>query len=203
MFLLIWSRKFMFAGWFGLMAVPALPFILPPNIVSRFSSIGNISDGSTSYRVSIWKGVSKIIKEYFFSGIGVGEAAFKNIYPLYTHEGIELAPHSHSLYFQILVEVGILGLILFVALMALFFRRSFSFFDRRNNIYPYEGREALRLRMLSAAGMCGIMSMLIQGFTDYVWYNYRIFLMFWMVIGFTVAIGRAVRENTLSPDRYL
>ena len=53
--------------------------------------------------------------------------------------------------------------------------------------------------MLSAAGMCGIMSMLIQGFTDYVWYNYRIFLMFWMVIGFTVAIGRAVRENTLSP----
>ena len=203
MFLLIWSRKFMVAGWFGLMAVPALPFILPPNIVSRFASIGNISDGSTSYRVSIWKGVSKIIKEYFFSGIGVGEAAFKNIYPLYSHEGIELAPHSHSLYFQILVEVGILGLILFVALMALFFRGSFSFFDRRNNIYPYEGREALRLRMLSAAGMCGIMSMLIQGFTDYVWYNYRIFLMFWMVIGFTVAIGRAVRENTLSPDRYL
>lgn len=203
LFLLILSRKFMVAGWFGLMAVPALPFILPANIVARFTSIGNVSDGSTSYRVSIWKGVIKIIKEYFFSGVGVGEAAFKNIYPLFSHEGIELAPHSHSLYFQLVVEVGILGLILFVVLMALLFRRSFSFFDSKNNIYPYTGREALRLRMLSAAGVCGIFSMLLQGFTDYVWYNYRIFLMFWMVIGLTVAVGRAVRENTLSPDRCL
>ena len=191
------------AGLFGLMAVPALPFVLPSSIVSRFASIGNIGDSSTSYRVSIWKSVVDIIKDYFFSGIGVGEAAFKNVYLQYTHEGIELAPHSHNLYFQIILEVGILGLILFLLLAALFLRKAFSFFDRRNSIYPYEGREELRLRLLSAAGACGIISMLLQGFTDYVWYNYRIFLMFWMVIGFTVAVGRAVGEKTLSPDRYL
>lgn len=203
LFLLIWSRKFFVAGLFGLMAVPALPFVLPSSIVSRFASIGNIGDSSTSYRVSIWKSVVDIIKDYFFSGIGVGEAAFKNVYLQYTHEGIELAPHSHNLYFQIILEVGILGLILFLLLAALFLRKAFSFFDRRNSIYPYEGREELRLRLLSAAGACGIISMLLQGFTDYVWYNYRIFLMFWMVIGFTVAVGRAVGEKTLSPDRYL
>ena len=38
-------------------------------------------------------------------------------------------------------------------------------------------------RVIPAAGFCGIFGVLVQGMTDYVWYNYRVFLMFWLIIG--------------------
>ncbi len=137
LFVLIWSRKFMVAGMFGLLAVPILPFILPDNIVSRFTSIGNLGDSSTSYRVSIWRGVSKMLKDYFYSGIGIGEGAFSKVYPRYSYAGIELAPHSHNLYFQITAETGIVALIVFFILIVLFARGSFSFFCSRARISSF------------------------------------------------------------------
>ena len=46
----------------------------------------------------------------FYFGIGIGEGAFAEVYPFYALSGIETAPHSHSLYLQILTELGIFGL---------------------------------------------------------------------------------------------
>jgi hypothetical protein len=34
---------------------------------------------------------------------------------------------------------------------------------------------------------CGVLAFLIQGMTDYVWYNNRIFLLFWMIVGLGIA----------------
>ena len=31
------------------------------------------------------------------------------------------------------------------------------------------------------------MAFLVQGMTDYVWYNYRVFLMFWIMTGLSAA----------------
>ena len=47
------------------------------------------------------------------------------------------------------------------------------------------------VKMLSVGGLCGIVAVLMQGMTDYVWYNYRVFAMFWLVIGIVCAIMRA------------
>lgn len=203
LFVLIWSRKFMVAGMFGLLAFPVLPFILPDNIVSRFTSIGNLGDSSTSYRVSIWRGVSKMLKDYFYSGIGIGEGAFSKVYPRYSYAGIELAPHSHNLYFQITAETGIVALIVFLILILLFARGSFSFFCGKKGIYTYGEKYEKRMKLFSAAGFCGVFAVLLQGVTDYVWYNYRIFLLFWLIIGLTSAIGRTARADRIYRDGQL
>lgn len=193
LFLLIASRKSMLLIFAGIAALPFMPFILPQSIISRFTSIGNLADTSTSYRVNIWKAVIKIARDYFFTGVGTGNAAFGTVYPLYSLAGIESAPHSHQLYLQILVELGIFGLAAFLCAMLVWMRANFTFYAQMGGESP---RKLYVARLYSAAGFCGIVGVLVQGMTDYVWYNYRVVLMFWLVCGLTMAVRRvSIREN--------
>ena len=57
-------------------ALVALYFVLPDTIINRFSSIGDLGDSSTSYRVYIWIGTLAMLKDYWLCGIGPGDAAF-------------------------------------------------------------------------------------------------------------------------------
>ena len=36
----------------------------------------------------------------------------------------------------------------------------------------------------------GVLALLVQGLTDNVWYNYRIVLLFWLLMGLVVGMGR-------------
>ena len=56
------------------------------------------------------------------------------------------------------------------------------------------GRGERNGRMMVLGGMCGILAVLLMGLTDHVFYNYRIFLLFWLLMGVIVAqirVGRA------------
>ncbi len=184
-FMLMYSKKTLAAMLFCLLGVPFLPFVLPESITQRFMSIGNLADSSTSYRVYIWQGVLDMLKDFFAGGIGIGNDSFKLVYPIYALSGIESAPHSHNLYLQITVELGIFGLIVFVALMFLFVQSSFT-------LHASEKRVE---RLIPAAILCGILSVLAQGMTDYIWYNYRVFLMFWLLLGLGAASRRVLRDT--------
>ncbi|MBQ8577587.1 MAG: O-antigen ligase family protein [Clostridia bacterium] len=185
-FLLMYSKKVMVVGLFGVLAVPFLPFVLPDSILNRFLSIGNLGDTSTSYRVHIWEGVLSMLGDHFLGGIGVGTEVFGEVYPRYALSGIESAPHSHNLYLQILVETGILGFALFLVFLFTFAKRNFTFYAK-----PLPQRE----RVLSAALFCGILAVLAQGMTDYIWYNYRVFLVFWLLIGLCHAVCRTTESD--------
>lgn len=188
-FFLIYSRKTIIVCLLGLVSLPVIPFIMPDAIIKRFTSIGNISDSSTAYRVHIWEGCMDMLKDFLWGGIGVGKDAFAIVYPSYTLAGIESAPHAHNLYLQIAIELGIFGLLTFLFMAVLFARSGFSFFNDSASA-AVNDRGAAKLRLFGAAGFCGIIAVAAQGMTDYIWYNYRIFLMFWLLIGFTAAVRR-------------
>ncbi len=184
-FLLIYSKKIFAALISCLVLIPFLPFVLPESIITRFSSIGNLADSSTSYRVNIWTGVSRMLEDYWFTGIGTGLPAFSKVYPKYSLSGIESAPHSHNLFFQIITEHGALALIIFLIVILLYTQSVFTF-------SKYETRKT---KLAASALMCGIIAVLAQGLTDYVWYNYRVYLIFWVVIGLTTATRRCHRST--------
>ena len=185
-FFLLYSRHSLTVLLFGTLAIPFLPSILPQNVLLRFSSIGNMADSSTSYRVNIWLATIKLIRDYFFGGIGTGINVFKTIYPRYAHSGIEAAPHSHSLYLQIMMELGIFGLLAFFICIIFFAKQSISVLgDSRKN----------PLRFWVLAGFCGILAVLAQGATDYVFYNYRVMLWLWLCLGLTSAGARIIRRQ--------
>ncbi len=180
-FMLMYSRHTLTALLFCSLGIPFLPFVLPDSITQRFLSIGNLGDSSTSYRVNIWRGVIKMIGDYWHSGIGIGNDSFSLVYPLYALSGIETAPHAHNLYLQIIVEIGAVGLVVFIALLLLYVQSCLSL----------HVRESRRDKLLSNAVFCGMLAVLAQGMTDYIWYNYRVFLMFWLMLG----LGAAIRKT--------
>ncbi len=191
--MLIFSRHTMKVFVAGLFCVPILPFVIPDSILGRFTSIGNLGDSSTQYRVNIWKGTLKMVEDFVIGGIGMGEAAFRKIYPYYSLEAIEAAPHSHNLYLQVWVEAGIFAMIFLVILLVMYIKLCSGFVTDKETGLGTEG--AGNCGTICLAGFAGIISVLLQGFTDYIWYNYRFFLMFWLVIAICVAAKRIKTEE--------
>lgn len=198
-FLLIWHRRSMWLLVGGAFSIPFLPFILPDTIITRFTSIGNLADTSTSYRVSIWRAAVHMIEDYLFTGIGIGEGAWREIYPDYTLPGIEAAPHSHNLFFQITLETGIFGIAFFFIILFLLVKISFTVFAKlsRENHAELEPDFARNRKLAIAGPLCGLLAVLIQGLTDNSWYNYRVYLMLWLTIGLIPAFVKNTR-NTLN-----
>ena len=182
-FLLIWNKRSMWLFALGIMSLPILPVILPDSIINRFTSIGNLADSSTSYRVSIWRAAVHMLEDHLFSGIGIGEAAWYQLYPDYTLAGIEAAPHSHNLFLQIAIEQGIFGLIVFFTILFLLLRISFKLFMRCGKLKSLITKKVSNgIRLTVAAPICGLAAVLLQGLTDYSWYNYRVYFIFWLVL---------------------
>ncbi len=145
---------------------------------SAFSLLG---DSSISYRVSTWQGAYEMAKEHLLGGIGVGQEAFSAVYPYYALSGIEAAPHAHNLLLQYLCEFGLIGPLLLLLFTVTFFQCVISHQHEETN-------GTLRLYSLAAGG--GILAVLIFGLTDHVFYNARIFFLFFAVAGIAAAISR-------------
>jgi len=153
------------------LAVLALYLVLPETVVSRFTSIGDLSDHSTSYRVNIWLGTLRMLRDgYWLRGIGPGDAAFNAVYPFYSYETV-VAPHAHNLFLQITCDAGILGLASFLWVLLRYFRTLCCALRTET-----DGAS----RLLQTAFTAGMFGFLVQAMTDYSFYNYRVMLLFWV-----------------------
>lgn len=157
----------------------ALPFVLPQTLIDRFLSVGNLEDSSTSYRVFIWLGTLLMLRDFWIGGIGMGEGAFRTIYPFYSYNSI-IAPHSHNLYLQILTESGISALIIFLAVIIIYLKKTAMIFSKKGK-NDFGG-------ILALICVCAVSGFLIQSMFDYTFYNYRMMSMFFMVLGFSVSL---------------
>lgn len=155
-----------------------VPFVIPHTIVERLSSIGNLDDSSTSYRVYIWMGAIGMLRHYLAGGIGMGEGAFNEVYPFFSYNAI-IAPHSHNTFLQLLVEGGIPALAVFAAAMAVFFISA-------RNIYNRRDKKSFNSAMTLALGV-GVFGFLFQSMFDYTFYNYRVLAIFFMVLAMTMS----------------
>lgn len=169
----------------ALLALPIVPMVVPQSIIARFTSIGDMSDSSTSYRVFIWMGTLLMLKDFWLSGIGPGTEAFTQVYPFYSYNSI-VAPHSHNLFLQIITESGIIGIIGFLLLLFLWFKRLIAG-------YQYFGK-GNKFSVVFVGLGSALTGFLLQGMFDNCFYNYRVFMIFWAVI----AIGTAAFYVTQS-----
>lgn len=170
-----------------LLALPLLPFVIPETIIQRFASVGNMSDSSTSYRVYIWMGTLLMMKDFWISGIGMGQEAFSQVYPFYSYSAI-VAPHSHNLFLQVWVETGIGGLFNFLIILLLWFKQICKGHSITND-------KTLKTVLVSiGSAICAFM---VQGMFDNCFYNYRVFMIFWFVLALGIAaVNIAKRERT-------
>ena len=176
-FVLLDPRLIMLAPF----ALVALYFVLPETVISRFTSIGNLKDNSTSYRVYIWLGTLAMLKDgYWLCGVGPGEAAFNQVYPAYSYNTI-VAPHAHNLFLQIVCDAGIVALGIFLLALFWYFRSLCSALGKEKDFTS---------RILQIAFIAGMAGFLVQAMTDYSFYNYRVMLIFWVYLAMGVMVAR-------------
>lgn len=165
LFLLLYSP----ASAAGLvLAIPAalpLSSLLPQAVRLRFSGIIR-PDSSVHYRFFTWRGVQKLLAEHP-GGVGVGEAAFRAVYPRYSLSGIERVMHAHRLDLQLLLEHGSVGIVIFLAFLLLFWTRAW--------------RHGQRERGVPLAASLSVLGYLVMGGFDYVWYHFGNFALFFLL----------------------
>lgn len=188
LFFVFYDRRFI---WIGVIALLLSPMFLPQTVIDRFTSVGDTTDTSTSYRVYIWMGTMQMFKDYWLCGIGIGTDAFNMVYPFYSYSSI-VAPHSHNLYLQILVENGVLGIAAFLGILVVFYKTVIA------SILRTKDRLLNGLVIGLAAGLFGY---LVQGMFDNVWYNYRVFLLFFVILGLAVCCVNVSRNGWVPKDR--
>ncbi|MCL1819795.1 MAG: O-antigen ligase family protein [Oscillospiraceae bacterium] len=165
----------------------ALP-ILPASILDRALTVFRGGDSSTQFRETVRDTLMPITRRYWLSGTGLGtenvRMAIRNYYPEWELPTWAITAHAHNVYMQTLTEMGIYGTIALVGVMLSFF--VFCIRSIKNN--PRE-------KYIVAAGFGSIVGMLIIGVVEHIWFYPRVMLMFWIIIGLTVAAGRLENEK--------
>lgn len=180
-FLVLLDWRFLIVG---VVAIALCPLYLPESIITRFTSIGDMGDTSTSYRVYIWMGTLAMLKDYWFCGVGPGMEAFNVVYPEYAYNAIT-APHSHNLYLQLMCETGVCGIVVFLVMMVSFYRMMFTAIRREQD---------KKARIYQIAGVSAVSGFLVQSMTDYTFYNYRVMLLFFCLLGLCVVFTKMGKQ---------
>ena len=159
-------------------------FVLPDSIIHRISSIGNLADSSNAYRIVIWAMTLKIIRENWLVGLGFGYAPFKQVF----ESNIRTMPifHAHNTYLEITAELGIVGILLFVALLFVMYKYSILNLIKSNNKF---------IKYTTAAILASISGLLVQGLVEHVLYLTRIIATFWILIGVLLVLMRLEKGN--------
>ncbi len=168
------------------LVIPALILIplLPDFILKRLSTITNPQDSSLDTRLNILKTMMPIVKDFWYTGTGLGSEVLTRLvrnYPLYTNTE---PPHSHNLYLQLWLETGIIGLISFIGFLLRLIKKSLK------AIYSKESDGAMRNFVI--AGLSGLLGVLAIALIEYIWFYHRVMLIFWVLIGIILsALGLA------------
>lgn len=164
-----------------------LPF-LPSSIFTRFLTIFNPADASTSSRFPIYYAGMRVWAMSPVTGSGLGSEvsaalAHNSDWYLLTYK----FPHYHNIYIQLAVETGLLGLLGYV----IGFLRS--------------GRESLRavlapnsdgqLRCLIVGCFSGMAGLMVSGIADFFWQYPRVMVVFWLIFGMMLCGVRLTRTR--------
>lgn len=192
LFVLLAAKK-PFRWFFGLgLLLPNLLLFAPDALAKRISSIFSIFEGtvdsSVYYRFKIWRSSLLLFYDNIFGGIGVSPENFQKSYLPYAVSGAEVAEHSHNLFLQIGIEMGVFALAAFLVVLIFALRKVLS--------PPSRDPMDLRYPMIGIGAFCSLFAMLIFGIFDYVLYDFRIFFLFFATLGLIRASGRLARGNS-------
>lgn len=173
-FVCIFDKRFIIPLAF--VVVAAIPF-LPDTIMNRIFTIGSMEDSSNSYRIYIWESCWEMIKDFGTTGLGLGPASFRVMYPGYASVVAVTAPHSHMLYMQIILEMGILGAVAFFSYMFAVTKKAAGSMRKMST----------ELRCYTAAAISALAGIAFVCCAEYIWFYPRIMFAFWIIPGIMMA----------------
>jgi putative inorganic carbon (hco3(-)) transporter len=182
--LYVWFRDYLSPFWrtwllpivLGIMAIMLIgAFLAVEPLRMRILSIfAGRDDSSNNFRINVWETVIEMIKARPIIGIGPGNEAFNQVYPLYMKPRFS-ALSAYSIYLETAVETGLLGLTCFLGLLGITFSTGIwrlQGLQRQGNLQGF-------WLIAAIAGMAGILA---HGIVDTVWYRPQVNTLWWLMI---------------------
>jgi len=165
-------------------------------VLDQLSSDGTL--GGWAGRIDIWTQSLNALHDFVFTGIGIGTftLVLPLLYPL--RVSIEGYPHAHNLFLQIGVDLGLPGLIAYLALLIDLFvmlwgsLRAFRFTSPSD--LQSSGDDSL-YRALAAGAFGGLVAMLTHGLLDAVTWGNKLAFVPWVLFALITLIHQKTSKT--------
>ena len=154
--------------------------------LSRFVSTGEAP------RLDIWQSALAIVSDYPIFGVGLSmfrDNRVREQYPAPAMEG-RILPHAHNEYLQIMTDMGIPGLIVFLSIYLVAFWMLMQAWKSEN----------AEIQATSVAIGAGLLAHIIFGFTDAITLWDRFSFIFWLMLGMAGAVFTMAHKLSHWPE---
>ncbi len=145
---------------------------------------GDSTFGGANFRLEMWTNALYALSDFVFTGIGIG--AFRQVMPL-LYPFVSITPgspsftHAHNLYLQIGLDLGLPGLIAWLALILVLFALLIPRVRRRDGSLEWA---------LAVGALGGLVAMLVHGLLDAVTWGTKLAFYPWMLYALIVLLGQ-------------
>lgn len=142
---------------------------------SRVSSIFvGRQDSSNNFRLNVWAAVIDMIRDRPILGIGPGNDAFNQVYPLYQRPRYT-ALSAYSVFLETAVEAGLIGFCAFLWLLVVAVTQGLMQLRRLRQVADVQGYWL----MAAIAAQTGLLT---HGLVDTVWYRPQVSTLWWLMM---------------------
>lgn len=149
------------------------------------------SDSSNNFRINVWMAVIDMIKARPILGIGPGNDAFNQVYPLFQRPRYT-ALSAYSIFLEIAVEAGLIGLAMFFWLLTVTFGQGWRMLQRLREV------QSVQAYWLMGA-IATMVGMLVHGMVDTVWFRPQVSTLWWLMLAIVASYYRS-KPKALSPE---
>lgn len=169
-----------------LIPVVILVLIIGPSNVTETVMVSD-TQGSAGERVELWDRALRMMRDFPFTGIGLGlfEQTVVSLYPLfYSPPGAPL-PHAHNLYLEMGVEFGVGGFIAFLGLLTSVVGVGWQAIRRAAN--EAQG-------WLAAGLLASVIVFMGHSWLDAIFVSTKVSVIIWSLVGLLMALFLTERE---------
>ena len=141
------------------------------------------------FRIYVWSGTLKMARDFFLTGVGLGPGSFALLYPDYANQhALVGVPHSHMVYLELVIELGLLGFVSFMWFMLRLWK------DSACSLLQSSDK---MIKLVLIASLSSLTGIAFAFGVEYVWYYPRTFFAYFVLAGIaTAAIRIAKSEKT-------
>lgn len=180
-----WSLPIVLGGLIGVLLL-AVIFVEPVRL-RVFSIFADRKDSSNNFRRNVWDAVFEMIRDRPIFGIGPGHNSFNKVYPLYQRPRYT-ALSAYSIFFEVAVETGFVGLGCFLWLIIVTFNTAFLQIQRLRRIRSVEGFWLI-------GAIATLLGMLAHGTVDTVWYRPEVNTLWWLIVALIASYWTPLAQN--------
>ncbi|WP_413171727.1 IctB family putative bicarbonate transporter [Anabaena azotica] len=185
-----WSLPIILGSLIGLLVL-AMIFVEPVRlrVVSIFA---DRQDSSNNFRRNVWDAVFRMIGDRPIIGIGPGHHSFNKVYPLYQQPRYT-ALSAYSIFLEVAVETGFMGLACFLWLIIVTFNTAFIQLQRFRQSRNIEGFWVI-------GAIAALLGMLAHGMVDTVWYRPSVNTLWWLMVALVASYWTPLAQTTNQPN---